>query len=99
MQDEVKIKPASQHHLKENKGIKWRNVMMWSLWTLYIGLAVAVAIARGDGPQGQGIASARVEALLSKMTIEDKARALFVMLTVIKYFRCNSSSALQTDRE
>lgn len=45
---------------------------MWSLWTLYIILAVAVSIGRGDGPQGQGLASVRVEALLAKMTLEDK---------------------------
>ncbi|CAM9207445.1 unnamed protein product, partial [Sphacelaria rigidula] len=45
---------------------------MWCLWTVYICLAVAVAIVRGDGPQGQGLASVRVEGLLSKMTIEDK---------------------------
>lgn len=54
----------------ENVGCK--DIAMWSLWTLYICLAVAVSIGRGDGPNGQGLASARVEALLSKMTIEDK---------------------------
>lgn len=86
MQDEVKIKPTTEchhYHLQQdenNTGIAWRNVAMWSLWTIYIVLAVTVAIARGDGPQGQGIASARVEALLSKMTIEDKVRASVVML-------------------
>lgn len=63
-------------------GIGWmqasdgcKNVAMWSLWTLYICLAVAVSIGRGDGPRGQGFSSVRVEALLSKMTLEDKVRA------------------------
>lgn len=49
-----------------------KNLAMWSLWTLYIILAVAVSIGRGDGPKGQGLASVRVEALLAKMTLEDK---------------------------
>lgn len=54
----------------ENSGCN--NIAMWSLWTLYICLAVAVSISRGDGPRGRGLASVRVEQLLAKMSIEDK---------------------------
>lgn len=49
-----------------------KDFAMWSLWTLYICLAVAVSIGRSDGPKGQGFSSVRVEALLAKMTLEDK---------------------------
>lgn len=48
---------------------------MWAMWTLYICLALALSIGRGDGPRGQGYSSVRVENLLSKMTLEDKVKA------------------------
>lgn len=74
MQDEVNTKPADipEAATTTRKGARRQNFLMWCLWTVYICLAVAVAIVRGDGPQGQGLASVRVEGLLSKMTIEDK---------------------------
>lgn len=49
-----------------------RSLIMWALWGLYICLAMALTLARSDGPSGQGFSSLRVEALLSKMTLEDK---------------------------
>lgn len=49
---------------------------MWSLWTLYCVFALALSIGRSDGPSGQGYSSVRVEALLAKMTLEDKVRLL-----------------------
>ena len=51
-----------------------KNLAMWALWTLYICLALALSIARSDGPKGQGFSSVRVESLLSKMTLEDKVK-------------------------
>lgn len=79
MQDEVNTKPAEIPEVATTtrKGARRQNFLMWCLWTVYIGLAVAVAIVRGDGPQGQGLASVRVESLLSKMTIEDKVNSCF----------------------
>ncbi|CAM9183615.1 unnamed protein product [Choristocarpus tenellus] len=45
---------------------------MWVLWSVYVCLAIVVNIGFGDGPPAQGKASARVEHMLSKMTLEDK---------------------------
>lgn len=43
------------------------------MWMCYVCFAMALTLGRSDGPSGQGFSSLRVESLLSKMTLEDKA--------------------------
>lgn len=55
-----------------------KGFLVWVSWSVYICLAMALTLGRSDGPSGQGFSSLRVEALLSKMTLEDKVTSRFV---------------------
>ena len=60
-----------------------KGFLVWVSWSVYICLAMALTLGRSDGPSGQGFSSLRVEALLSKMTLEDKVTSCFVFLLAL----------------